>query len=207
MVSAVLPVPQATLLNGSKGASNEALPSHVPSTSNGVKSNGIHKSLTNGVSKPEYYVNGYHKDIPTPSQRVQEPRNSCDVVFGPKDKEDSSYRMLNQPLGQKRPLKVVYLGGGAINGLCSPPPLDRMQPSTLYIVLDPTSLILTWYATRRMRVLLAHVSYKRSKRFVQKVRLTHNALSGFENKYPGCACDIPSHTYQFTWALYPDWPK
>lgn len=176
MVSAVLPVPQATLLNGSKGASNEALPSHVPSTSNGVKSNGIHKPLTNGVSKPEYYVNGYHKDIPTPSQRVQEPRNSCDVVFGPKDKEDNSYRMLNQPLGQKRPLKVVYLGGGAsgklhhrfcraINGPCSPPPLDRMQPSTLYIVLNPTSLILTWFATRRMRVLLAHVSYKRSKSY------------------------------------------
>ncbi|GAA6022327.1 hypothetical protein JCM10207_003286 [Rhodosporidiobolus poonsookiae] len=28
-----------------------------------------------------------------------------------------------------------------------------------------------------------------------------------DNKYPGCACDIPSHTYQFTWALNPDWDK
>ncbi|KAM6536122.1 hypothetical protein FALCPG4_005640 [Fusarium falciforme] len=26
-----------------------------------------------------------------------------------------------------------------------------------------------------------------------------------ENKYPGCACDIPSHTYQFYWNRNPDW--
>jgi cation diffusion facilitator CzcD-associated flavoprotein CzcO len=33
------------------------------------------------------------------------------------------------------------------------------------------------------------------------------ALAGtwFENRYPGCACDIPSHTYQYTWAPNPDW--
>jgi cation diffusion facilitator CzcD-associated flavoprotein CzcO len=27
----------------------------------------------------------------------------------------------------------------------------------------------------------------------------------FENRYPGCACDIPSHNYQFTWEPNPDW--
>ena len=27
----------------------------------------------------------------------------------------------------------------------------------------------------------------------------------WENKYPGCACDIPSHIYQFQWALNPYW--
>ena len=26
-----------------------------------------------------------------------------------------------------------------------------------------------------------------------------------ENRYPGCACDIPSVSYQFTWAPKPDW--
>lgn len=25
----------------------------------------------------------------------------------------------------------------------------------------------------------------------------------FENRYPGCACDIPIHNYQFSWAPYP----
>jgi cation diffusion facilitator CzcD-associated flavoprotein CzcO len=27
----------------------------------------------------------------------------------------------------------------------------------------------------------------------------------WENKYPGCACDIPAHIYQFQWALNPNW--
>ncbi|CAI7602451.1 unnamed protein product [Penicillium viridicatum] len=27
----------------------------------------------------------------------------------------------------------------------------------------------------------------------------------FENRYPGCACDIPSHAYQFTFAPNPEW--
>jgi len=26
-----------------------------------------------------------------------------------------------------------------------------------------------------------------------------------ENRYPGCTCDIPSHSYQFTWARNPAW--
>ncbi|KAH8901434.1 monooxygenase [Thozetella sp. PMI_491] len=28
-----------------------------------------------------------------------------------------------------------------------------------------------------------------------------------ENRYPGCACDVPSHAYTFAFALYTDWPK
>ena len=27
----------------------------------------------------------------------------------------------------------------------------------------------------------------------------------FENRYPGCKCDIPSHNYQFAWAPNPGW--
>ncbi|KAF7527649.1 hypothetical protein PCG10_002613 [Penicillium crustosum] len=29
----------------------------------------------------------------------------------------------------------------------------------------------------------------------------------FENRYPGVACDIPSHNYQFTWAKNPHWKR
>ncbi|KAF1850359.1 FAD/NAD(P)-binding domain-containing protein [Cucurbitaria berberidis CBS 394.84] len=28
-----------------------------------------------------------------------------------------------------------------------------------------------------------------------------------ENRYPGCACDIPSHSYTLNFALNPDWPR
>ena len=27
------------------------------------------------------------------------------------------------------------------------------------------------------------------------------------NQYPGIACDVPSHIYQFNWAPNPDWPR
>ncbi|VUC25603.1 unnamed protein product [Clonostachys rosea] len=28
-----------------------------------------------------------------------------------------------------------------------------------------------------------------------------------ENRYPGCACDVPSHAYAFAFALNPEWPR
>ncbi|CAK3851030.1 sterigmatocystin biosynthesis monooxygenase stcW [Lecanosticta acicola] len=28
-----------------------------------------------------------------------------------------------------------------------------------------------------------------------------------ENRYPGCACDVPSHAYTYQFALNPDWPR
>lgn len=28
-----------------------------------------------------------------------------------------------------------------------------------------------------------------------------------ENRYPGCACDIPSHAYTYQFAMNPDWPR
>ncbi|OQU97765.1 hypothetical protein CLAIMM_03650 [Cladophialophora immunda] len=29
----------------------------------------------------------------------------------------------------------------------------------------------------------------------------------WENKYPGCGCDIPAHIYQFKWAMNPNWSR
>lgn len=28
-----------------------------------------------------------------------------------------------------------------------------------------------------------------------------------ENKYPGCACDIPAHSYTFSWEGNPKWSR
>lgn len=41
------------------------------------------------------------------------PQSSADAIFGPRDTSAKAYRMLNQPLGQRRRLKIIYLGGGA----------------------------------------------------------------------------------------------
>jgi cation diffusion facilitator CzcD-associated flavoprotein CzcO len=29
----------------------------------------------------------------------------------------------------------------------------------------------------------------------------------YDNRYPGCACDIPSHLYSFSFDLSPDWSR
>jgi len=29
----------------------------------------------------------------------------------------------------------------------------------------------------------------------------------YENRYPGCKCDVPSHNYQFSWRPNPEWSE
>ncbi|EME39601.1 hypothetical protein DOTSEDRAFT_56930 [Dothistroma septosporum NZE10] len=45
---------------------------------------------------------------------------------------------------------------------------------------------------------------------VEHVMYEKNADVGgtwLENRYPGCACDIPSHAYAYQFALNPNWPR
>ncbi|KAK5049830.1 hypothetical protein LTR84_003948 [Exophiala bonariae] len=54
---------------------------------------------------------------------------------------------------------------------------------------------------------LAH-QFNRHLKNVELVIYEKNPRLGgtwYENTYPGCACDIPSHIYQFLWSLNPDW--
>lgn len=51
------------------------------------------------------------------------------------------------------------------------------------------------------------------KEHMQNVELQvyekNDVVSGtwYENSYPGCACDIPSHNYQYSWAPNPYWSE
>lgn len=73
------------------------------------------------------------------------------------------------------------------------------------------------FARRRLRVVCVgagatglQLAYK-AERALEEVDLQiyeKNADVGgtwLENRYPGCACDIPSHAYHFTWARNPGW--
>lgn len=73
------------------------------------------------------------------------------------------------------------------------------------------------FARRRLRVVCVgagatglQLAYK-AERALEQVDLQiyeKNADVGgtwLENRYPGCACDIPSHAYHFTWARNPGW--
>ncbi|KAH7379124.1 cyclohexanone monooxygenase [Phaeosphaeria sp. MPI-PUGE-AT-0046c] len=54
------------------------------------------------------------------------------------------------------------------------------------------------------------IAYK-AERALDKIDLQiyekNNDVGGtwLENRYPGCTCDIPSHSYQFTWNRNPNW--
>lgn len=54
------------------------------------------------------------------------------------------------------------------------------------------------------------IAYK-AERLLENVELQiyekNHDIGGtwLENRYPGCTCDIPSHSYQFTWEKNPNW--
>ena len=43
--------------------------------------------------------------------------------------------------------------------------------------------------------------------FVVLERGTDVGGTWWANTYPGCACDVPSHLYSFSFALNPDWSQ
>lgn len=73
------------------------------------------------------------------------------------------------------------------------------------------------YSKRRLRIVCVgagasglQIAYK-AERVLENIELQiyekNSDIGGtwLENRYPGCTCDIPSHSYQFTWARNPSW--
>ncbi|CZT08171.1 hypothetical protein WAI453_002217 [Rhynchosporium graminicola] len=81
------------------------------------------------------------------------------------------FRVSEQPLFQRRPIRVVCVGAGA------------------------TGLQIAYKAERLLKDVTLQIYEK------------NHDIGGvwLENRYPGCACDIPSHSYQFSWHRNPNW--
>ncbi|KAK6431576.1 hypothetical protein LTR95_012260, partial [Oleoguttula sp. CCFEE 5521] len=58
--------------------------------------------------------------------------------------------------------------------------------------------ILMAYQIQKLTENVEHVIYEKNEDI---------AGTWLENRYPGCACDIPSHAYTYNFALNPDWPR
>lgn len=58
-------------------------------------------------------------------------------------------------------------------------------------------------------IMLAYRIQKECENVDFKIYEKNEDLGGtwLENRYPGCACDIPSHAYTYNFALNPDWPR
>lgn len=56
---------------------------------------------------------------------------------------------------------------------------------------------------------LAYQVQRHMKKTELVVYEKNSAIGGtwFENRYPGCKCDIPSHNYQFAWEPNPNWAE
>ncbi|KAK0659414.1 putative sterigmatocystin biosynthesis monooxygenase stcW [Lasiodiplodia hormozganensis] len=83
----------------------------------------------------------------------------------PPEADEQGYRILEQPMGTKRRIKVVLMGAGA---------------SSLNV-------------------------FKKAEEELENVEIVcyekNHDIGGtwLVNRYPGCACDVPSVNYQFTW--------
>ncbi|KAF9891925.1 hypothetical protein FE257_002888 [Aspergillus nanangensis] len=107
----------------------------------------------------------------------------------------------------------------ALNGDNSPlPPIEATEAYRNKYPVAYEQSKLPFDAPRRLKVIVAGagVSGLSLAHAVQTAQLQNvdlqifekNAGLGgtwFENRYPGCACDIPSHNYLFTWAPNPKW--
>jgi len=105
-----------------------------------------------------------------------------------------------------------------LNSLSSGEQMDYSQPgSSGYNVRQDA----TWMdpQNRRLRVLsigagvsgilMAYQIQKLCENVEHVIYEKNEDIAGtwLENRYPGCACDIPSHAYTYNFALNPDWPK
>ncbi|KAL4805219.1 putative sterigmatocystin biosynthesis monooxygenase stcW [Aspergillus unguis] len=58
-------------------------------------------------------------------------------------------------------------------------------------------------------ILMAYLIQKHMENVEHVVYEKNGDIGGtwLENRYPGCACDVPAHAYTYAFALNPDWPK
>ncbi|EFW98457.1 steroid monooxygenase-like protein [Grosmannia clavigera kw1407] len=83
----------------------------------------------------------------------------------------SSYKVVEQPMGTARPIRIITIGAGASGLNVARNVKEHMQNVELQIYEKDGAVGGTW----------------------------------LENSYPGCACDIPSHNYQYSWEPNPTW--
>ena len=72
---------------------------------------------------------------------------------------------------------------------------------------DPTQIRIVHVGMGASGLLAAHKARKFLKNYELVCYEKNETVGGtwFENKYPGCACDIPAHTYTFPFEPNPEW--
>ena len=103
---------------------------------------------------------------------------------------EQAYKVEENVLGHSRPLRVICIGAGA-TGLDLAYKMQRHLTSfELQIYEKNPELGGTWFENT----------------FVTDTR-DRGLLLMRRHRYPGCACDIPAHIYEYEWAPNPNWSQ
>jgi cation diffusion facilitator CzcD-associated flavoprotein CzcO len=113
--------------------------------------------------------------------------------FGWATKDGQGYHIKEQLCGTERPLRVIHIGAGA-SGILLAKYLPEQLKNVSFTCYDKNPEIGgTWYENKFVLRM-------------QKALIAANCLLSIF-RYPGCACDIPSANYQYTWARNPRWSQ
>ncbi|KAL1646589.1 hypothetical protein SLS58_003175 [Diplodia intermedia] len=113
----------------------------------------IDSGTTSGVG-----TNGAHEQLQFNDDYAGQP---------PPEADEHGYRILEQPMGAKRRVKVILMGAGASSLNFFKKAEEELENVDLVCYEKNHDIGGTWLV----------------------------------NRYPGCACDIPSVNYQFTWKI------
>jgi cation diffusion facilitator CzcD-associated flavoprotein CzcO len=133
-----------------------------------------------------------HADAP---DILEQPLHELPKLYGWPAKNARGYEIKEQLFGTERDFRVIHIGGGA-SGICfSKFAEESLKNVSIQIYEKNADVGGTWLENRQDNLIpffFALLSY---------------TLTLLWNRYPGCACDIPSANYQFTWQRNPNWSK
>ncbi|KAI9870993.1 MAG: hypothetical protein M1830_003547, partial [Pleopsidium flavum] len=110
--------------------------------------------------------------------------------IGTKSDGAVDYTVTEVPLGTPRHFRIITIGAGA-SGLNMARHIELHMENVEHLVYEKNEEVGgTWYENKYCPL--------------SSSDLVGRVLK-FALRYPGCACDIPSHNYQFTWEPNPDW--
>jgi hypothetical protein len=117
--------------------------------------------------------------------------------------DHSKYTVSETSLGTPRHLRIIIIGAGA-SGLNMSRHLEQHMTNIEQVVYEKNADVGgTWFENKYVyKFPNVTTSIRICTLCFRLIRLTHPLVY---LRYPGCACDIPSHNYQYTWAPNYDW--
>ncbi len=109
-------------------------------------------------------------------------------------RNERGYEIHEEPYDTPRKLRVIHVGMGASGIIFSKFYEEKLKNVELQIYEKNADVGGTWLENRYVYGQILPPS-------------SLLILSPSDSRYPGCACDIPSAAYQFTWERNPNWSR